>query len=129
MALWIHPKRLFRFSIGTLLFAMLCVSGYFGGFRSGYSAGARQQFRDTISVVTYDIEFLHRVDFSHAGRMKTTDELIDLLKSCYPGRWSEPYVLDEFEVSNDFNKLEVTNYGHIHDSIESLMTQLREMGR
>jgi hypothetical protein len=39
MAVHSSLKRIFRFSIATLLFAMLCVCGYFSGQRSGYRSG------------------------------------------------------------------------------------------
>jgi hypothetical protein len=58
---------------------------------------------------------------------KRTDELIELIKSCNPDRWSTAYTLHGVEVSPDFTKLEVTNYGLVHETIEDLMTQLRQI--
>lgn len=106
---------------------MTCTAGYFGGYRGGYESGVRQQFDDTISVVSYDIGDLHGDDFSAQAMTRTADELIALIKTVNPDGWSHPYVIDGIEISPDCAKLKITNYGHIHRQIEDVLAQVREL--
>jgi hypothetical protein len=123
-----RPKRLFRFSIGMMLFVVLCACGYFGGYRRGYESGVRQQFDDTICVISYDIDDLHREDLSAEGMERTADEMVALIGTVVtPDGWSHPYVLDGIEISPNYAKLKITNYGRIHRQIEDVLTQVRKL--
>lgn len=119
--------RFFRFSLAAFFVAMTCTAGYFGGYRRGYESGVRQQFDDTISVVSYDIDDLHSEDLSAEGMKRTADELIALIKTVNPDGWSHPYVLDGIEISPNYTKLKITNYGRIHRQIEDVLAQVREL--
>ncbi len=55
MALSIRWKRLFRYSSATLLFAMLCTAGYFGGYRTGFDVGKRGGKEAQLLVKSYPV--------------------------------------------------------------------------
>lgn len=121
-----------RFRIATVLFLMLSIAGYLTGYRRGYDSGVHQRFLDTISVVDYDIEFLLGNDYSVAGMRKSTNQLVDLIKtSCAPEFWAKdpsiPPAQIGLEVSPDFTRLKVTNYGHVQEQVEQVMKQLRAL--
>jgi hypothetical protein len=120
-------RRLFRFSLAAFFVAMTCTAGYFGGYRRGYESGVRQQFDDTISVISYDIDDLHSEDLSAEGMKRTADELVALIKTVNPDGWSHPYVLDGIEISPNCAKLKITNYGRIHRQIEDVLAQVRKL--
>jgi hypothetical protein len=127
-----NRKRWLRFSIAALLFFMLCVAGFLTGYRKGYNSGSRQRFLDTISVVDYDIELLLGKDYSSAGMRKSTDQLVHLIKTtCEPEFWAKDPGLSPaeigLEVSPDFTKLKVTNYGHVQEQVEDVLNQLRAL--
>ena len=66
-------RRWIRFSIGTLLFLMLCVGGFLGGYRSGYDVGLNAGEDAKIYAVSYQVGDLV-VPLDAPGETKTIGE-------------------------------------------------------
>ncbi len=48
-------QRWLQFSVGTLIFLMLCVAGFLGGYRSGYNAGNDARDLQLSATVVYSV--------------------------------------------------------------------------
>lgn len=47
----LKPKQLCRFSLATLLFAMLCLGGYLSAYRVGFDAGKQEGVNQLVAAV------------------------------------------------------------------------------
>jgi hypothetical protein len=79
-----HPRRLFHFSLGTLLWVMLCVCGYFGGFRAGQVAADRDRYAQLPTARVYDLADLTAGLPTTAHRQRLYRELTGYLEAAVP---------------------------------------------
>ncbi|MBA3485060.1 MAG: hypothetical protein H0T51_24960 [Pirellulales bacterium] len=124
----LHPKRLFRFSLGTLLFAMLCACGYFGNYRAGQLAGTQDRYDQLHFMKAYDVSDL-MVDLSTtAQRQKRYREITEFLKRTVAAdSWkSEGQVTCEIYPFPPVESLAIMQRGAVHDLIEVAMLKFRE---
>ena len=81
MALRFPPKRLFQFSIRTMLFAILCVSGYLGAHRIGERAGAARRYDESFFIKIYSVADLVIEHSEPNDREQQCLEIIAYLRS------------------------------------------------
>lgn len=83
-----HRQRLLRFSMGTLLFAMLAACIGLGSYAAGRHAGERQRSAETFSVKTYPIADLTAQESYKAARQRLLDEIKSHVKATVaPESW------------------------------------------
>ena len=93
-----HPKkakRWLRFSLGTLLFASLCIGGLLGGYQSGYrsgnKAGQASRYDNTQITETYSTMNLIWPDLPADERTTAVGELKDLIQTTIATEiWASP---------------------------------------
>lgn len=121
-----HPKRLFRYSIAVLLFAMLCVSGYFGGYRIGFDRGTYD--RSQLYVVSYPVNDLVVNPVTQAATSADFDSLIDLIVTgISPQDWMENGSgSGEIQPFPSNLSLIVSQTKENHKAIAKLLEQLRK---
>ncbi|WP_037250437.1 hypothetical protein [Rhodopirellula europaea] len=90
-------RRSFRYPIAFLLFACLCVAGFFAGYRTGYSSGyssgrAKYQSEEPYPVV-YQVGDLIRATHDAGGSLDTPLDLSMLMQATqsvvFPGEWEQ----------------------------------------
>ena len=130
MAVRFNPKRLFRFSIGMMLFAMLCVSGYFGSHRSGQTAGVKDRYDQSHFIKTHNVADLVSLQPTADDREKSYGRIIDYLQSTVaPESWSATEPDGEFCEIQPFptaGSLVISQYGAVHDQIEVALRAFRD---
>lgn len=125
-------KRWFRFSLGTLLFAALCVAGYFSGYRNGFGSGKADRKAGTIYVKVYPVADLitplDKADTPEARR-ESTDALIDLIVSTVDhDTWMENGSGEgEIQPFPANNSLIISQSGRVHNQVAALLDQLRKL--
>jgi hypothetical protein len=124
----LRPKRLFRFSLGTLLFAMLCACGYFGNYRAGQLAGTRDRYDQTHFMKTYDVSDLTVDLTTTAQRQQRYREIIGFLKrTAAPESWkSDGQMACEVYPFPSVESLAIMQRGVVHDQIEAAMLKFRK---
>src|SRR5688500_15241778 len=70
-------KPFIRFSIGALLFLMLCLGGYLTGYRAGYERGNERAVDTKLTVVSYSVGDL--ITSRNVFRNVDYDSLVDLI--------------------------------------------------
>jgi hypothetical protein len=89
MAAGFHPKRLFRFSIGMMLFAMLCISGYLGAHRAGQKAGANALYDVSFHTKVHNLSDLVIDQPNQGARDKLFEEIRKSLQTTVaPESWA-----------------------------------------
>ncbi len=126
MGIQLHRKRLFRFSIGMLLFAMLCVSGYFGGYRSGFDRGRYD--RSQIYVVSYPVGDLVTNPVTGIATSADFDTLVELIvTTASPQDWMENGTgSGEIQPFPSNLSLIISQTRDNHQAIAKLLGQLRK---
>jgi hypothetical protein len=124
----LHPKRLFRFSLGTLLFAMLCACGYFGNYRAGQLAGTQDRYDQSHFMKAYDVSDLMANLSTTAQRQQRYREIIGFLKrTAAPESWkSDGQVTCEIYPFPSVESVAIMQRGAVHDQIEIAMLKFRE---
>lgn len=124
----LHPKRLFRFSLGTLLFAMLCACGYFGNYRAGQLAGTQDRYDQTHFMKVYDVSDLMADLSTTAQRQQRYREIIGFVKrTAAPVSWkSDGQVTCEIYPFPSVESVAIMQRGAVHDQIEAAMLKFRE---
>jgi hypothetical protein len=122
--------RLFRFSLGTLLFVTLCVCGYLGGYRKGFDDGKDRRRATTVVLMTYPVpDLIIPIDEpdTPAARQDAMDRLIDLIVSAVEHKsWMENGTGEgEIQPFMGNNSLVISQTGRVHDQIADLLQQLR----
>ena len=123
--------RLFRFSLGTLLFVTLCVCGYLGGYRKGFDDGKDDRRAKTVVLISYPVPDLiipRDAPDTPAARRDAMDQLIDLIVTTVEhDSWLEnsPTVEGEIQPFMANNSLVIAQTGRVHDQIADLLEQLR----
>lgn len=124
-------KRWFRFSLGTLLFAALCVAGYFSGYRNGFGTGKADRKAGTIYVVAYPVADLTPIEPGETPgtRLKATDALIDLIVSTVEhDSWMANGTGEgEIQPFPANSSLVVSQTGRVHKQVAALLEQLRKL--
>lgn len=129
MAVHSNLKRLFRFSIATLLFLMLCLGGYLSGYRAGFKTGAQDASAARLVVRTYPVGDLvisraplpmPRADF---------DSLIDLIVTTIaPETWMSNGVGEgEIQPFPANLSLVISQTQATHVAIAKLLERLRKL--
>ena len=91
----LKPKQLFRFSLATLLFAMLCLGGYLSGYRVGFDAGKQEGVNQLVAAVNRPPLIIKSYSVGDLVVSSTTgaadfDSLIDaILVHVAPHDWME----------------------------------------
>jgi hypothetical protein len=122
-----HPRRLFQFSLSTLLWVMLCVCGYFGGYRAGQSAAARDRFNQLPTARVYDLSDL-TVDLpTTAHRQRLYRELVAHLQAAVPPQeWKEAGgVRCGIHTFLATDSVAVLQRGPLHEHIEAALQEFR----
>jgi hypothetical protein len=123
-----HPKRLFHFSLGSLLFVMLCVCAYFGGYRSGQVAADRDRYRELPSVRVYDLSDMLADLPTTAHRQRLYRQVITHLKASVPAdAWgSSGTTRCGIHPFPAMHSLAVLQRGPLHDQIEAALHEFRQ---
>jgi hypothetical protein len=126
MAFSLPPKRLFRFSIAVLFFAMLCVSGYYSGYRIGFDRGRYD--RSQMYVISYPVDDLVLNSVTQTATNTDFDSLIDLIVTAIsPQDWMENGLGNgEIQPFPSNLSLVVSQTEENHQAIATLLTQLRK---
>jgi hypothetical protein len=130
MAKTFHPKRLFRFSIGMMLFAMLCVSGYLGAHRAGQKAGAKDLYDVSFRTKVHNFSDL-AIDQSNQGeREELLGEISELLHTTVaPESWASTGATGEMCGIQPFPamaSLIISQRGAVHDQIDPALQAYRD---
>jgi hypothetical protein len=121
-----RPKRLLRFSIGMMLFAVLCVCGYFGGYRAGFDRGRYN--RSQMYVVSYPVGDLVLSPVTGMGTIADFDSLSDLIVATVsPQDWMANGFGDG-EIQSFLSKLSliISQTKENHEAIAALLERLRK---
>src|SRR5688572_8362403 len=124
-----QPKRLFRFSLGHLLLVMLCVCGYFGGYRAGQLAAARDRYDGLPTVKVYDLSDLMADLPTTAHRQRLYREVVAHLRAAVPpDSWtSRDAVSCGIHPFLATNSLAVLQRSELHEKIDAALRDFREL--
>lgn len=130
MGIRFHPKRLFRFSIGMMLFAMLCVSGYLGAHHAGARTGAKDRYDESYFVRVHTLADLMIERPDPQEREALYDEVIQLLQTTVaPKSWgvadADGQICDIQQFSTNAG-LVISQYGYAHDQIDAALQAYRD---
>jgi hypothetical protein len=110
-------KPFWQFAIRSLLFAILCVAGFFAGFRVGYDRGAEKRRSEDFSTKVYSVS-----DFTSADEMIST-----IIRTIDIESWEDVGGPGKITgAPDDPASVIIYQTGANHDSIERLLTDLRE---
>lgn len=132
------PKKYIRFSLGGLLFAVLCVAGifagYFNGFESGYSSGVSKRDAEKPYAKVYSIgEIADRVSatgsVSDAGR-NFYDYLMSAIETTIsPSEWEALGGNATLAIIPGLNCILVHATSDVHDQLEEFLKDLDLVSR
>jgi hypothetical protein len=116
-------SRRWQFTLRTLLFVMLCLSGMLAGFQFGYYRGAWQRRNETMFTKVYPVGDLVQQG-SAAGPDFTP--IIDMLTSVIDAQsWSDVGGPGDITGMEDPPTLVIAQTGANHDAIAALLADLR----
>ena len=128
-------RRWIRFSLRGLLFLVLCVCGFFAGYRFGYDGGYRQgqRYRSSEDFVTktYDVRELVTTygPTSDGSLVPDFDSLIELVKNAIePDSWDDVGGLGSivpYEGSEQKYKIVIRQNAYGHEEITRLFESMR----
>ena len=124
-------RRWVRFSLATLLFVSLCISGLLGGYQSGYrygyKFGAARRYDETQSSETYSTKVVIWPALPADERAVAVEELRDLITSTIsPEIWTNG-AGNEIHDFPQNQTLVISAPGHAHHEIRDLFKQLQRM--
>lgn len=125
-------RPIFRFGVGTLLFAAVCACGYFGFHRIGRTAGAHQRYDKSVFTRAYLLADLMAVQESDAERDRLYEEASAYLKDrVAPGSWAgtSPAAGEQFGRIFPLRanrSLIISHRGAVHRQIEPALQRFRE---
>ena len=114
-----------QFGLGAMLFATLCIAGYFAGYRYGGETKDKQIAASTVFVVNYDVR-----EFLEDKRARPIDTQLSqicelLVKTIEPDSWQS----DERDImpypAN--SSIVVRQTGSCHAAIAKLFEQMRTL--
>lgn len=134
------PRQLFRFSIATLLFAMLCQGGYLSGYRVGFDAGKQEGVNQLVAAVsgprlivkTYPVADLVTPATTFAGTaVADFDSLIDaIIVHVSPADWMENGTgQGEIQSFPTNLSLVISQTEANHQAVAALLEQFRQAQR
>jgi hypothetical protein len=128
MAEQVRKKRVLRFSVAAMLFLMLCLGGYLGGYRVGFNRGTQDAANATIFVRTYPVADLLTPKNPAATASPDFDELIDVIVATVsPKDWMEKGTGDgEIQPFPSNMSLVVAQNQANHQAIADLLEGLRK---
>jgi hypothetical protein len=130
MAVSLHPKRLFRFSIGMMLFAMLCVSGFLGAHRAGEKAGAKALYDVSFRTKVHNFSDLAIDQANQGERDKLLGEISELLHGTVaPESWTATGPNGELCDIQPFPAMAgliISQVGAVHDQIDAALQAYRD---
>lgn len=118
-------RRRIQFGLATLAFLVLCTCGFFAGYRAGYDRGGNDKRRGSVYAQTYSVADL--VQPMKGGGSATTDfqPLMQLIQATVePTSWQSTGTIAPFETNFS---LVITQTGGVHDQVETLLSQLRQL--
>lgn len=120
--------RFFRFSLGTLLFAMLSLAGYLGGRRAGYQEGYRtgadRLADEEVTLQIYPVDDI--VEMIGISAVQEVKELITL--TVEHESWAVHGTGDGEIMPDAANRrLIITQTGKTHEQVQELLAQLRHL--
>ena len=125
-----HPKRLLRFSMAALLFAMVASSIGLGSYTAGKQAGKRQRDAETYAIKTYPLADLAAQEPDQASRSRLVDEIADHLKSTVaPASWHRNDGDDatgEIQSHRAAAVLIIRQTGEVQDQLEIALAKFRD---
>lgn len=124
-----HPQWSLRFSMGSLLFAMLAACIGLGSYAAGRHAGERQRAAETFSVKTYPIADLTAQESDKAARRRLVDEIKNHVKATVAPKSWDPSRVDgrhgELLAMGDAS-LVIRQNGDTHDQIVVALRKFRD---
>ena len=125
-----NPTRLFRFSISSLLLAMVCVSSYLSSYRYGEQVGAKNRYNESCFLKVYNLADLMLEEDANPDDDQAYDEIIAMLRTdVAPDSWKsigqngEQCDVQPFKAQMS---LVVSQYGAVHDKIEVALNNRRD---
>lgn len=124
-------RRLFRFSLGGLLFVTLATCVYLGSHRVGERAGAQRQYDESFFIKTYNIDDLLIEAESLAQRDEILSSTVARIRSTVsPQSWmrpGEPPAERRGELAEmpSGGTLAISQSGLAHDQILQVLNQIR----
>ena len=124
-------RRRLYFSLGTLLFLVLCFAGLFGGYRigfnHGYAAGDAQRAAEKPVTRVYDVEDLVSTG---PGGPKDFDSLVEVVTTTIePNSWDDvggPGSIKEFDsIGEQHSAVIIMQREDLHAQVEKLFSQIR----
>ena len=115
----------FRYSIAFLLFVMVCVCGWFSGYRSGYHAGDSIWNYAGIYTKTYDVhDLVKSTKNAQTGEVKADfEQVVAVVRSIREADQETPLEVAPFELNLS---LVVRGSGMEHRRIASVLSDLRQ---
>ncbi|MEX0710936.1 MAG: hypothetical protein WD278_01215 [Pirellulales bacterium] len=114
--------RWLRFGLATLLFAVLCASGFMAGYRRGYDAGHEKRQQGTYLVKVYKVADLLDPD---AGPTPDFAPLIQLIKNTvHPADWADVGGPGQIQAFSDNQSIVVLQNPATHEKIKELLADL-----
>lgn len=130
MAVRFNPKRLFRFNIGTMLFATLCVSVYLSSHRAGERNGAKDRYDESFVTKVYNFSDVAISRPDPSRRDELYGEIIDHLRTTVAteswtltGDYGEMCDIQPFPA---MASLIITQRGAMHDQIDAALGEYRD---
>jgi hypothetical protein len=106
-----------QFAIRSLLFVVLCVAGFFAGFRVGYDRGAEKRRSEDFSTKVYSVS-----DFTSADEMIST-----IIRTIDMESWQDVGGPGKIQgAPDDPASVVIYQTGANHNSIERLLADLRK---
>lgn len=125
-----HPKRLLRFSMAALLFAMVASSIGLGSYTAGKQAGERQRDAETFTPKIYPIADMAAQEPDDAARRRLLREIADHLKTTVaPASWHRndgDESKGEIQSHREAAVLIIHQTGDVHDQLEIAIAKLRD---
>lgn len=125
-----HPKRLLRFSMAALLFAMVASSIGLGSYTAGKQAGKRQRDAETFTSKIYPLADMAALEPDDTARRRLLREITDYLKTTVaPGSWRRYDGGDaKGEIQNhpETAVLIIHQTGEVHGQLELALDKFRD---
>jgi len=130
MAAGFRLKRLFRFSIGMMLFAMLCVSGYLGAHRTGERIGAKVRYDESFFTKVYNLADMAVDQLAAEQRNALLDGTKQFLQTTVATKsWGVADAdgqICEIHPFPTHASLAISQYGYAHDQIDAALQAYRD---
>ena len=120
-------RRWLQFSLGSLLFLILCVAGALTGYKRGYQAGQATRANSTIITCVYSCKELIEPGYSLPSQRRALENIIDLITSTVAFDTWQPSGEGEVALFETNQSLVVSTTGDVHREVRVLLDQLKRM--